>query len=91
LVIGRKPSSRENQLNNSNAFRRVEPVKSDSLLAPFSIPRHSRLDGLSAWTTSDISRMRARAEENAREAALECAVLRYAFAFKLFFTILRPQ
>jgi hypothetical protein len=32
LVIGRKPSSRENQLNNSNAFRRVEPVKSDRLL-----------------------------------------------------------
>jgi hypothetical protein len=35
LVIGRKPSSRENQLNNSNAFRRVEPVKSDRLLAAF--------------------------------------------------------
>jgi hypothetical protein len=37
LLIDRKPSSRENQLNNSNAFRRVEPVKSDRLLekAPF--------------------------------------------------------
>jgi hypothetical protein len=32
LLIDRKPSSRENQLNNSNAFRRVEPVKSDRLL-----------------------------------------------------------
>ena len=32
LAIDRKPSSRENQLNNSNAFRRVEPVKSDGLL-----------------------------------------------------------
>jgi DNA modification methylase len=32
LVIDRKPSSRENQPNNSNAFRRVEPVKSDRLL-----------------------------------------------------------
>jgi adenine specific DNA methylase Mod len=33
LAIDRKPSSRENQLDNSNAFRRVEPVKSDGLLA----------------------------------------------------------
>jgi hypothetical protein len=32
LLIDTKPSSRENQLNNSNAFRRVEPVKSDRLL-----------------------------------------------------------
>ena len=33
LAIDRKPPSRENQLNNPNAFRRVEPVKSDGLLA----------------------------------------------------------
>jgi len=45
LLIDRKPSSRENQLNNSNAFRRVEPVKSDRLLgSPSRAVLHIRPD-----------------------------------------------
>jgi hypothetical protein len=73
LVIGRKPSSRENQLNNSNAFRRVEPVKSDRLLVEAD-PGLRLPSDLSGLTTL---RYRARIQdEMERTIALACDDIR---------------